>query len=120
MGKYFRTVYLYIVAFATLCMMITGFVGTVYSAVGYACPVVDEYAIEDIYYDYDYTYDYDTELKDDEQVNVDYSSRLQNLEKVEQRASLKATFIYLAILICGTPLYILHVKQIKKESKKEV
>ncbi|MBQ8044411.1 MAG: hypothetical protein IJ272_09775 [Clostridia bacterium] len=114
MGKYFRTVYLYIVAFATLCMVIAGFVGTVNGIVSYVYPVVDEYAIEDVYYDYDY----DTEefVKED----VDYITRIEDLEKVEQRTSLKEAFTYLAVLVCGLPLYVFHIKQIKKESEKGV
>lgn len=117
MGKYFRTIYLYIVAFATLCMVVAGFVGTVNSVMSYAYPVIDEYEIEDIYYDYDYDYDDELVEKDND---VDYASKVADLQKVEKRTSLKATFTYLAVLVCGLPLYVFHVKQIKKESEKEV
>lgn len=107
MGKYFRTIYLYIVTFATLCMVVAGFVGMVNSIVSYAYPVVDEYEIEEVY-------DYDI---DD---NLAYLVKIAELEKAEKRANLKATFTYGAVLACGLPLYIFHSKQIKKESEKEV
>lgn len=114
MGKYFRTIYLYIVAFATLCMVVAGFVGTINGIVAYANPVIDEYAIQDMYYDNDYD---DVKNLDE---SVGYLITIKNLEKVEQRASLKSAFTYLAVLACGLPLYIFHVKQINKESEKEV
>jgi len=108
MGKYFRTIYLYIVAFATLCMVVAGFVGTVDSLVSYAYPVIDEYEISNIY-------DYD-DNKDD----LTYLAKIVELEKVEKRTNLKETFTYLAVFVCGLPLYTFHLKQIKKESEKEV
>ena len=112
MGKYFRTSYLYIVVFATLCMVIVGFVGTVNGIVSYAYPAVDEYEIEDVYYNYDeYT-------KEDGYSG--FTSNIQNLVRVEQRASLKSAFTCLAVFVSGLPLYVFHVKQIKKESEKEV
>ena len=107
MGKYFRTIYLYIVAFATLCMVVAGFVGTISSIVGYVYPVIDEYEIESMF-DYE---DIETE---------EYLVRMLELEKVEKRSNLKATFTYLAVFACGLPLYMFHSKQIKKESEKEV
>lgn len=107
MGRYFRTIYLYIVSFITLCMVVVGFVGAVDSIAAYNYPTVSEYEIEDVY---------DSSYKED----VDIAVRINDLAKVERRASLKATFTYLAVLVCGTPLYVFHVKQIKKESEKEV
>ena len=103
MGKYFRTIYLYIVVFATLCMVITGFVGAIHSIVAYKFPVVDEYYLEDYYKDSD-----------------TYEAKLENLENMEKRTNLKSTFTYLAVLVCGMPLYLFHVKQIIKESEREV
>ena len=112
MGKYFRTSYLYIVAFATLCMVVVGFVGTVNGIVAYACPAIDEYEIEDVYYNYDeYT-------QEDGYSGI--TSNIQTLVRVEQRASLKSAFTSLAVFVSGLPLYMFHVKQIKKESEKEV
>lgn len=105
MGRYFRTIYLYIVSFITLCMVVVGFVGAVDSIAAYNYPTVSEYEIENAY---------------DSSDNVDVTTRINDLAKVERRASLKATFTYLAVLVCGTPLYVFHVKQIKKESEKEV
>lgn len=108
MGKYFRTIYLYIVSFATLCMVIVGFVGTVDSLVSYAYPVINEYEVED-------AYDY-SKNKDD----LSYLAKIVELEKVEKRTNLKETFTYLAVFVCGLPLYTFHLKQIKKESEKGV
>lgn len=106
MGKYFRTIYLYIVSFATLCMVVAGFVGTVDSLVSYAYPVIDGSAVEDVY--------------EDSNGNLTYLAKIVELEKVEKRTNLKETFTYLAIFVCGLPLYTFHLKQIKKESEKEV
>lgn len=111
MGKYFRTIYLYIVAFATLCMVVAGFVGAVNCFVAYAYPVVNEYEVD--YYDY-------STNKQLVSGDLGYILRVRELEKIEQRESLKTGFTYLAILVCGAPLYLFHTKQIKKESEKEV
>lgn len=123
MGKYFRTIYLYIVAFATLCMVVAGFVGTVDSIVSYAYPVIEEYQVESIYdYDYDYEdkdYTLDKELNKKQDAKS-YAARVAELELMEKRASIKNAFTYLAVFVAGLPLYTFHVKQINKESKKEV
>ena len=60
-------------------------------------------------------YDYD-DNKDD----LSYLAKIVELEKVEKRTNLKETFTYLAVFVCGLPLYTFHLKQIKKESEKEV
>lgn len=112
MGRYFRIIYLYIVTFATLCMTVAGLVGTVHNIVSYAYPVIDEYDIQDAYYDFDDGKSLDS--------NLSYVVKMRGLEKIEQRASLKAAFTYLAVFTCGLPLHVFHVKQIKKESEKEV
>jgi len=113
MGKYFRTIYLYIVAFATLCMVVAGFAGAVNSFVAYAYLVINEYEVENSYYDYG-TNKYLVSG------DLGYILKVRELEKIEQRESLKTAFTYLAILACGAPLYVFHTKQIKKESEKEV
>lgn len=107
MGKYFRTIYLYVVTFATLCMVIAGFVGMVNSIIAYAYPVIDEYEVSDIY-------DYGTT---DE---ATYLEKVSELEKIEKRTSIKEIFTYGAVLTSGLPLYFFHSNQIKKESEKEV
>ena len=122
MGKYFRTIYLYIVAFATLCMVVAGFVGTVDSIVSYAYPVIEEYQVESIY-DYDYEYKEENTLDKELTKRQDaktYAARVAELELMEKRASIKTAFTYLAVFVAGLPLYTFHVKQINKESKKEV
>lgn len=124
MGKYFRTIYLYIVSFGTLCMLITGFVGTVQGVFAYLYPVVDTYLV-----DFDYN-KYDNHTKEcpvaDEEDYVDcveYEGNYTTLEEAEtvvKREKLKEIFTYIAVFACGAPLYLFHTKQLKKESEKEV
>lgn len=106
MGKYFRTIYLYIVAFTTLCMVVAGIVGTADSLAAYAYPVINEYEVESVY--------------ENNNGNLTYLAKIVELENVEKRTNIKETFTYLAVLVCGLPLYAFHLNQIKKESEKEV
>lgn len=121
MGKYFRTIYLYIVSFGTLCMLVAGFVGTVNGVFSYLYPVVSTYLVD---FDQDR---YETNCKE---IKGDYSTdcwsikedykTLEDAETIVKRAKLKETFTYLAVFVCGAPLYLFHSNQLKKESEKEV
>ena len=106
MGKYFRTIYLYIVSFITLTMIVAGVVGTVHNTAGYMYPTMSDYVYEEI----------DAEKEQD----AFEADAVVEAELIAKRTNLKEIFVSIAMFACGAPLYVFHSKQLKKESEKEV
>lgn len=99
MSKHIRTIYLYIVAFITLCMIVFGIVFAVNNMASYYFPTVYYYM------------DYD-----------DYNNSQQGYEKEllkEKRRNVKSMISSLTVTLIGIPLYMYHWKTILKEESKE-
>lgn len=123
MARYVRTIYLYVVAFATLSMIVTGIVGAVGSIMAYNFPTVYYYSAYPAA-EYDKTVVDSTNAGSGLDATISYEQQIksyeENLKREElkvKRTNLKNMLTYSTVFIVGLPLFVLHWKLIEKERK---
>ncbi len=112
MGNNVRTIYLYIVAFITLAMVVTGITSAVNNIASYFFP--DAYVFfEEVDDDYSYTYNnynYDHEYYEEKEEELEIERENYKTEKI------KNTVVSLVVIIIGAIMYKYHWNMIEKEN----
>lgn len=109
MANNFRTIYLYIVALITLCMIVGGIVSTVNYITSYFYP--------DSYVFYENIDETDSLKYDTSYNNNDFENTQNNLIEREnyKKETIKNAVVSVAVIIVGTLMYIYHWNLIEKE-----
>ena len=113
MGNNVRTIYLYIVAFITLAMVVTGITSAVNNIAAYFFP--SSYVFfEDVDDDYSYTsnnYNYDNEYYEEKKEKLEIERENYKTERI------KNTVVSLVVIIIGAVMYKYHWNMIEKENE---
>ena len=106
MGNNVRTIYLYIVAFITLAMIVTGITSAVNNIASYFFP--DAYVFFEDDNNYSYTYD---------NYDYDYEEELEIERENYKTEKIKNTVVSLVVIIIGAIMYKYHWNMIEKENE---